>query len=134
MTGFPSPFDRFDRFDPHARRRLALSVVHTILGDLNGMEEDAAWTKYRVLYVPERNGRVCIDTRVPRGTSWDDGVVGYLTSFQLSYRIYRGEENGDLVLRVRDVLWKGSVEAIARRVRNATLEGLGVVSATLRTP
>lgn len=124
----------FDRFDPHARRRLARSVVSTVLEDLNGMEEDAVWSRYRVLYVPERNGRVCIDTRVPRGTPWDDGVVGHLTSFQLSYRIYRGEENGDLVLKVRDVLWKGSVEGITQRVRNATLEGLGVVSANLRTP
>lgn len=130
------PFDKppFDRFDLHSRRELAMSVVRTVLEDLNGIEEDAMWSKYRVLYIPERNGRVCIDTRVPKGMPWNDGVAGHLTSFHLSYRIYRGEENGDLILKVREVRWKGSVGAITRRVRDAALEGLGIVSANLRTP
>ena len=119
----------FDRLDPHIRRMLAMSVVRTVLEDLNGMEEYATWTTYRVLYVPVGDGRVCIDTRVPKGAPWDYGVAYNMTSFQLSYRIHRGEGNGDLFLRTREVMWKGHVEDITLRVRNAMIEGIGVVSA-----
>ena len=124
----------FDRFDPHARRRLAQSVVRTVLEDLNGMEEDAVWTKNRVLYVPEQNGRVCIDTRVERGKEWDDGIGYEYVTFSMSYRVHREGDAGDLLLRIREVRLSGTVESITRRVRNAMLEGLGVVAAaTVRT-
>lgn len=124
----------FDRFDPHARRRLAQSVVRTVLEDLNGMEEDAVWTKNRVLYVPGQNGRVCIDTRVERGKEWDDGIGYEYVTFAMSYRVHREGDAGDLLLRIREVRLSGTVESITRRVRNAMLEGLGVVAAaTVRT-
>lgn len=125
LTGTP-----FDRFDPEARRAVAESVARTILEDLNGMEEDAVWSRNRVLYVPVREaGRVCVDTRVPRGSEWRSGHGYEYTTIRISHRIRQPDDRGDTITLIRDVRLTGTVESIARRVRRAVLEGVGSLSA-----
>lgn len=116
-------------FNPDDRRAVAVSVVRTILEDLHGMEEDASWSINRVLYVPvSETSRVCVDTRVPRGSDWASGYRQGYTNIRIFHRVLlRGD--CDTICNIRDVRLMGTVESITRRVRKAVLEGMGSLSA-----
>jgi hypothetical protein len=115
-------------FNPEDRTAVAVSVARTILEDLHGMEEYALWSMNRVLYVPVREtGRVCVETRVPRGADWASGYRQGYTNIQIIHRIIRAD--CDTIHHVRDVRLRGTVESITRRVRKAVIEGMGSLSA-----
>lgn len=132
LGGILSP--QFDPNDATSRAALTQAITNTILFDLHGMEEDAGWSKDRVLYIPTRTGagRVCIETRVPRGVLWTAGLARGSKNIRLTYR--EQQARGDFIHRMRDVRLVGSIAGITTRVRNAAIEGLGILEAILRTP
>lgn len=121
--------DTFDRWEIDDRIVLAQRVTEQVLG-MGGMEEAAAWTRYRVLYIPEwEHGRVCVKTGVPVGSKWDDGIAHEVACIQLSYRIRPDPDDGDRIIRMRDVRLTGTFDSILARLRKGILEGRGIVAA-----
>lgn len=120
------------------RAQLARSIAETVLG-LGGMEEDASWTMYRVLYVPVSDtGRVCVRIPVERieGISPQDwGLTGMSPSekvIRVSCRIrVMGPVPYDRIIRSRDVRIRGDARGIVSRVRKAVIEGTGLVRASV---
>lgn len=115
-------------------RAAMVRIVSDMLFRLGAMEEDAAWTRFRVLYVPVREtGRVCVSIPVVRGRpSHPWGTVESewgVRTIQLTQRVR--VDDRDRILRQRDVRLKGDIPGIVRRVRSALLTGLGEVEASL---
>ncbi|NBR00443.1 MAG: hypothetical protein EBT79_10305 [Actinobacteria bacterium] len=123
----PPPYDPDSIGD---RAHMVKAVAEELLG-MGAMEELATWTRYRVLYVPVREvGRVCVRIPVVRGDpSRPWGTVESewgVRTIQLSHRFRR--EDYDLILCHREVHLKGDIPGIVRRVRSATLEGIGFLN------
>lgn len=119
--------DRFDRWNSDDRMKAAQRVAAQVLG-MGGMEEDAAWSRYRVLYIPEwEYGRVCVCTGVPVGSSWVDGIAHEVSAIRLTYRVRR--DDMDRIVDTRDVRLTGTFDSIIARLRKGVLEGRGIVAA-----
>ena len=123
----------YDHDNLVSRAEMAAAVAEMLLG-MGAMEEYATWTKYRVLYIPVREtGRVCVRIPVVRGDPplpW--GLVESdwgVRNIQLSYRHRLWDQ--DRILRIRDVRLQGDITGIVRRVRAATLDGMGQVEAEI---
>jgi len=128
----PPPYDPDNISD---RAAMVGAVADMLLG-MGAMEEDATWTRYRVLYVPVLDtGRVCVRIPVVRGRpSRPWGTVESewgVWTIQLTYRVR--VDDHDRIIHQRDVRLKGDIPGIVRRVRSAVLEGIGQVKASILT-
>ena len=120
-----------------ADRILLTKSVAKCLFDMGGIEEDAAWTNHRVIYIPVgEDRRVNVNTRVPKVSDYSYPHWGSspIERFYHKIAIYGRIHSGvhDHIIFSESVhLTRGTptIEGILKRLRNKVLTAQGVLSA-----
>jgi hypothetical protein len=113
----------WEGFDNEKVRELTLAIVQSLKKDLGALETDSQDS--RLLYVPTEKGYVFLNTRVPKDSAWEDGVL--LQNDPGYYTVTCYHVDGRRVFGTR-VFHRGKGLAILARVRNAMLRGLGILA------